>query len=242
MATFNIILMKIIGIVGGLGPEATVDYYKELIGFAGKLNNGESFNYPEIIIYSANLGKFIGKLQKEDYAGAAGYISECISKLEAAGADFAAISANTPHLLFDEIQKQVSIPLISIVESCRERAEQMGVKRCGLLGTKFTMNASFYSEVFAKNNIEVIPPEKKDIERINELLFTEMEHGIFKESSKLEILDMVQKMVNTQKIDSVILGCTEFPIMFREDEYLGLPFLNTTRIHVEAIMKRSLNA
>jgi len=233
--------MKTIGIVGGLGPEATVDYYKEMIGLVAQKNNGDSFDFPEIIVYSVNMETFIGRLRKKDYAGAAAYLSGCINKLAAAGAAFAAISANTPHLLFNEIQSSVSLPLVSIVEPCRQRAKQLGVKRCGLLGTAFTMNASFYADVFAQDNIEVVSPEGKDIERINELLFTEMEHGIFKESSKLEMLDIVQKMKKSQWIDSVILGCTEFPILFREEEYLGLPFLNTTRIHVEAIIEMSLN-
>ncbi len=233
--------MKTIGIIGGLGPEATVDYYKEIINQVKDMNRGDSLSYPEIIIYSVNMETFIGRLEKNDYDGAARYISGCVSKLEAAGADFAAISANTPHLLFDEIQKNVSIPLVSIVETCRERVKQKGLKRCGLLGTKFTMNATFFSEVFAKDNIEVVSPGKKDIERINELLFSELELGIFKESTQTELLGIIQKMIDSYKIDSVILGCTEFPIMFREEEYLGLPFLNTTRIHVEAIVEQAMN-
>ena len=234
--------MKTIGLIGGLGPEATLDYYREMIGLVAEKNNNESFNYPEIIVYSVNMETFIGRLRRKDYSGAAGYLSGCINKLAAAGAEFAAISANTPHLLFSEIQNSVSIPLISIVEACRKRAEQMGVKRCALLGTKFTMIASFYSEVFAKSNIDVFSPGEKEIERINELLFTEMEHGIFKDSSRLEILEIVQKMIDSQNVDAVILGCTEFPILFREKEYLGLPFLYTTRIHVEEIIDRSMNS
>ena len=233
--------METIGIIGGLGPEATVDYYKEMIGLVAQKNGEESLNYPEIIVYSVNMETFIGRLRKKDYSGAAGYIAGCINKLAAAGATFAAISANTPHLLFNEIQKNVSIPLVSIVETCRIRAEQLGVKRCGLLGTEFTMNASFYADEFAQSNIEVVSPEKVDIERIDELLFTEMEHGIFKERSKSEILEIVGKMIEKQKIDAVILGCTEFPILFRDKQYLGIPFLNTTRIHVEAIIERSLD-
>jgi aspartate racemase len=88
----------------------------------------------------------------------------------------------------------------------------------------------------------VFSPGEKEIERINELLFTEMEHGIFKDSSRLEILEIVQKMIDSQNVDAVILGCTEFPILFREKEYLGLPFLNTTRIHVEEIIDRSISS
>lgn len=231
--------MRKIGLIGGLGPESTLDYYKEMIGLAGQLNKGAELNYPEIIIYSVNMNKFITKLQNRDYSGAAGYLSDCINKLAAAGADFAAISANTPHMLFDQIEKDVNIPLISIVETCREKAVRLGLKKCGLLGTKFTMKASFFADEFAKSGIEVISPNDIDIERINDFLFNELEHGIFKESTKKEILEIIDKMKDEKGIDSVILGCTEFPLMYREDEYLGIPFLNTSRIHVEKIIEES---
>ena len=102
------------------------------------------------------------------------------------------------------------------------------------------MVASFFSVVLAKDNIEVISPDEDDVERINELLFTELELGIFKESTKKELLQIVQKMIDKRQIDSLILGCTEFPIMFTQEEYLGIPFLNTTRIHVEAILEKGM--
>jgi len=102
------------------------------------------------------------------------------------------------------------------------------------------MNADFYPDAFAKEVIEIIPPEKNEVARINELLFTELELGIFKASTKAELLGMVQGMIERQGIDSLILGCTEFPLMFTDKEYLGMPFLNTTRIHVESIVKKSL--
>jgi aspartate racemase len=232
--------MKTIGILGGLGPEATIDYYKEIINFVNNKNIKGSLAYPEIIIFSVNMARFIGYLDAKDNAAAISYISDCILKLEAAGADFAAISANTPHLFFNEIRKRVKIPLISIVATCLKRAKQMGLKRCGLFGTRFTMNGNFYPEVFEQDGIHIVIPEKNDIERINNLLFTELELGIFKESTRLDLLEIVQKMKSEHQIDSLILGCTEFPILFTEDKYLGLPFLNTTRIHVEAIVKYSL--
>jgi aspartate racemase len=230
--------MKTIGIIGGLGPEATIDYYKEMIQQVNLTD--KTLNYPEIVIFSVTMRKFIEKLKSGDKVGAAEYIMECVLKLEAAGVDFAAISANTPHLFFDEIQEKVNVPLISIVEVSRIKAKQMGLKRCGLFGTKFTMDASFFSDVFAKDNIEVISPDEDDVERINELLFTELELGIFKESTKKELLQIVQKMIDKRQIDSLILGCTEFPIMFTQEEYLGIPFLNTTRIHVEAILEKGM--
>ena len=232
--------MKTIGILGGLGPEATVDYYKEIIKQVSVINNDGSLNYPEIVIYSVNMAEFISMLEKGDFNKAIDYISDCILKLANTGVDFTAISANTPHLFFKEIQSNVPIPLISIVETCKEKAKDMGLKRCGLFGTKFTMNATFFYDVFAKENIRVISPDENEIQRINNLLFTELEKGIFKKDTKTELLGMVSGMIERQRIDSLILGCTEFPLMFDEEKYLGIPFLNTTRIHVAEIVKQCL--
>ena len=226
--------MTTIGIVGGLGPEATVDYYNELINLFKSKNNG-ALDYPHTVIYSVNLSHFIGLMNKPDFEAAAAYIASAIDKLKLAGADFAAISANTPHLLFDQIKAKTNLPLISIVESCRQRASAMGIKRCGLIGTKFTMNNSFYRDTFAKADIDVVVPSAAQIDRIHHLLFTELELGIFRDDTNSELLQIVQTMMDSRQIDSLILGCTEFPLMFTEGVYLGIPFLNTTRIHVEAI-------
>lgn len=232
--------MKTIGIVGGLGPEATIDYYKEMISGFNEINREGSLNYPEIVIYSVNMSKFIGFLDKDMYPEAAGYISASVNKLKDAGADFAAISANTPHLLFREIQSKSKLPLISIVEACAEKAAQIKVKKCGLLGTRFTMNATFYKEAFAAYDIDVVSPDPSQIEFINRKLFTELEVGVFREETKSYFLKIIEEMKARDGIDSVILGCTEFPIMFTEEEYLGIPFLNTTRIHVNKIIRECI--
>jgi aspartate racemase len=232
--------MKTIGIIGGLGPEATIDYYKAIISHFNGLNTEVKLNYPEIIIYSANLSHLIGLMDVKKYNEAVDYISGCIDKLRKAGADFVAISANTPHLLFDEIQAKSQLSLISIVESVRNVAEQKGLKKAGLIGTKFTMQSDFYQNVFNKSGIEIITPNLSDIELIHHKLFSEIELGIFKEETRMEILAVVQRMRATDQIDSLILGCTEFPIMFTQPEYLGIPFLNTTGIHVDAIIAECL--
>lgn len=232
--------MKKIGIIGGLGPEATVDYYKEIIGYFNSINANGNLNYPEIIIYSVNMGEFLQYFIDKEFDKAVNYMVNRIERLKDSGADFAAISANTPHLLFNQYQAKTKIPLISIVECCREQAFKLGLKRCALLGTKFTMKADFYKNSFHKSGIEVISPNELEIEFINEKLFSEIELGIFKEETKQELLVIVQKMKKQHKIDSVILGCTEFPLMFKDEKYFDIPFLNTTRIHVEGIIKECL--
>ncbi len=232
--------MKTIGILGGLGPEATVDYYREIIRGFNEINREGSLNYPEIIIFSVNMSRFIGFLDVQNYEAAAEYIAGAINKMAAAGADFAAISANTPHLLFPEISSKVKLPLISIVEACAGKARQLGVKRCGLLGTRFTMSSTFYGDIFQKYGIEVISPDQEQIKSIHQKLFTELEVGIFREETKQFFLGILEKMKIRDGIDSVILGCTEFPIMFTEEQYLDIPFLNTTRIHVHEIIKECI--
>lgn len=233
--------MKTIGILGGLGPEATADYYKEIIKGFNRVNKSGTLDYPEIIVYSVTMSRFIKLLEDKLYSQAVDYLVTCINRIKLAGAEFAVISANTPHLLFDEIQSKVELPLISIVEVCAQKAKSIGVKNCALFGTKFTMQNDFYSRIFKMNNIEIVVPPKTQIDFINSKLFNELELGIFKDETKQELLNIVKYLVDFQKIDSVILGCTEFPIMFQEAEYLGIPFLNTTQLHVEAIIKQSLN-
>ena len=227
--------MKRIGIIGGLGPEATVDYYKEIIN-AFKNGNGD-LDYPEIIIYSVNMAHFIGLMREKKYDHATAYISEKIEGLKQAGADFAALSANTPHQLFDQLRERSGIPLISIVEATCNEAKSKELKRAGLFGTEFTMNASFFPDVFKKKGIEVIMPGEEDKELINYKLFSEIELGIFKDETRELLIGIIEKMVREQHIDSLILGCTEFPLILTAETYAGIPILNTTKIHVESIAK-----
>ncbi len=231
--------MKKIGIIGGLGPEATIDYYKEIIN-RFKNDEGE-LNYPEIIIYSVNMADFLKPMNSKQWDEAADYILERITALKNAGAEFAAISANTPHLLFEKIKAKSPLHLISIVEATRAEASSRGLKRTGLIGTRFTMNASFYPETFRKYNMEVIVPTEREKALINRKLFSEIELGIFKDDTRQELIDITQRMVNDDKIDSMILGCTEFPLILPEKEYAGVPMLNTTAIHVDAIVAYCLS-
>jgi aspartate racemase len=227
-------IMKRIGILGGLGPEATLDYYREIIN-AFK-SRDSSLNYPEIIIYSVNMSEFLLLMKNRDYEKLVTYMLRILDGLKNGGADFAAISANTPHLVFDSLQEKSDIPLISIVESTCKEALRLGLKRPGLFGTGFTMNATFYQEVFSRQGIEIILPGLQDRQMIDEKLFSEIELGIFKEETRRQLVDIIGNMVRLQRIDSLILGCTEFPLILTEKSYAGIPMLNTTKIHVEAIV------
>jgi aspartate racemase len=232
--------MRRIGLIGGMGPESTLDYYNSIIN--SFKNEQGILNYPEIIIYSLNLSEFIDLMKKKKYDAVVELMVDKISSLKKAGAEFAAITANTPHMLFTRIMEKSSLPLISIVEATCEETRRRGFKKPGLFGTGFTMAGTFFQEVFNRFGIPVEVPEDEDRTIINEKLFSEIELGIFKDETRNLLISHIHKLVETKQIDSLILGCTEFPLILAENEYAGIPMLNTTKIHVDAIVKECRGA
>ena len=225
--------MKRIGIVGGIGPESTVDYYKLIIGaFHEKQTD---LGYPEIIIYSANLSNLMRILETKDWENLTDWLLEKVVALHKAGAEFAVIGSNTPHIVFDKVSSRSPIPMLSIIEETRKNAQKRGLKKLGLLGTRFTMESDFFKKPFGDNEMAVVVPEKEDQELIHHRLFSEIELGIIKDSTREELLSIVKKMIDRHSIDALILGCTEVPLILNKDEF-GIPFLNTTAIHAESIV------
>jgi len=225
--------MKTIGLIGGLGPESTVDYYKEIISVFN--TKYAELAYPEIIVYSVNINEFMQFVEVKNWQELSKWLLEKIVSIHRAGAEFAAIASNTPHILFEEIESKSPIPLLSIVESTCTKAQDMGVKNVGLMGTKLTMEADFYKTPFISKGISVIVPSEEEQQFIHQKLFSEIELGIFKESTREELLAIAKRMVEQEGIDSLILGCTELPLILTESKF-GIPFLNTTVIHCENII------
>lgn len=226
--------MKKIGIIGGIGPESTLDYYRGIID--AFRSSGGAVNYPEIIIYSANLTELLEIMERQDLAALTDWLVARTKALARAGADFAAMASNTPHVVFPAVARRSPLPLLSLIEAVCRKAQALGVKRPALLGTGFTMAADFYPQAFAAAGIPLVIPNKEEREYIHEKLFTEIELGIIKDSTRNTLLGIVETMIARDGIDSVILGCTELPLILDRDAF-GLPFLNTTAIHVEAIVQ-----
>lgn len=226
--------MKNIGIIGGLGPESTLDYYKGIISAFAEA--GANYNYPQIFIHSLNLRQVLDMFDQNAWDQLAALLVDSAQTLHAAGADFAVIASNTPHLVFDQVQAASPLPLISIVEATCCHAQGLGLKRPGLLATATTMASDLYQKAFAPQGMEVTPPATQEQGLIQERLFSEIERGIFKDSTRDDLLGIVTNMQERHGIDSVILGCTELPLILTRD-YLGLPFLNTTAIHVAAMVE-----
>ena len=230
--------MKNIGIIGGIGPESTADYYKEIISVFN--TKYADIAYPEIIIYSANLNELMDFVNAKQWQRLSEWLLEKITCLHRAGADFAAIASNTPHIVFDEIKSKSPIPLLSIVESTCAKVQDMELKNIGLMGTRLTMEANFYKKPFISKEISVVVPLEEEQQFIHHKLFSEIELGIFKESTKNQLLAIAKRMVEQDEIDSLILGCTELPLILTESKF-GIPFLNTTAIHCESIITHCIN-
>src|SRR5436190_7867333 len=152
--------MKTLGMIGGVGPESTIDYYQNIIALYRKRK--PDGHYPQFVINSVDLQKGIDFLEAKDLAGMTDFLLSEIDKLPRAGAEFGIIAANTPHIVFDEVKARSPIPVISIVEAACDHVKQRNFKRLALFGTRYTMQANFYQKVFAREGIELVVPEPKD--------------------------------------------------------------------------------
>lgn len=229
--------MKKIGLIGGIGPESTVDYYKLIIG-AFREKYAERGN-PDIIVYSADLFRVVQIMEAGDWKLLTDWLVEKVCALHDAGAEFVAIGSNTPHVVFDQVRARSPIPLLSIVEETRRVAHQRGFRKIGLLGTRFTMESDFYQKSFTEEGMTLYVPEKEDRDLIHHRLFTEIELGIIKDSTRRELLTIIERMIAQHSLDAVILGCTELPLILTQDEF-GVPLLNTTAIHAASIVNTCL--
>lgn len=225
--------------IGGVGPESTIDYYGSIVARYRKAR-GDG-NYPQFLINSINLKKGTDLIGAGDLAGLTNFLVEEIGKLAKAGADFGLISANTPHLVFDEVQRQSPIPLISIVEATARAAQAMNLKRLGLFATRFTIAAKFYPKTFSNYGIEIIEPTPADQDFIHDKYMNELVNGIFSDETRDALLAIIDKLMRDQQIDGVILGGTELPLILRDETHNGIPLLNTTRIHVETAVAEMLS-
>lgn len=228
--------MKTLGIIGGIAPESTIDYYRTIIGLYRERKPDGS--YPPILINSIDLQRVLATVGAGELDALTDWMVTELEKLEGAGADFAIMASNTPHLVFDKIEQRASIPLISIVVATCEVARTRGLQRLALFGTKFTMQGRSYRDVFARNNIAVVVPNAADQDYIHEKYMGELVAGVFLPETRAGLLAIVDRLARQAGIDGVILGGTELPLVLRDPAHDGIPLLNTTRIHCEAAVER----
>ncbi len=231
--------MKTAGIIGGIGPESTVDYYRQMVALYRQRRPDGSF--PPILINSIDMTRMLDLIGTGKMAEVAEYLAGAVKKLERAGADFALMAANTPHIIFDQIQRRAPIPMISIVEATCDVAKSRGLTRLGLFGTRFTMQGSFYPDVFFKQGIEIFAPSEDDQNYIHEKYMGELVHAVYLDETRRCLLNIVDRLIEQQHIQGLILGGTELPLILRDETYRDIPLLDTTRIHVERAVSRILS-
>ena len=231
--------MKILGIIGGLGPESTIDYYQKIIALYRERTGDGS--YPEFIINSVNLRKGLEFMDANDLGGMADFLLEAIGRLARAGADFGVISANTPHIVFDDVAPKSPIPLISSVEATCATAKTQNLRRLALFGTRYTMQANFYPKVFSREGIALLVPGREDQDYLHEKYFSELVPGKFLPETRAGLLAILDRMKAKSGIDGVILAGTELPLILRDAQHNGISFLNTTKIHCKAAVAEMLS-
>ncbi len=227
--------MKKLGLVGGMGPESTVPYYQGVV-YGVQRRVGRSF-FPRVAIESVDVFEVLRLCGEQKFDELTAYLMDALQSLADGGADFAALSANTPHIVFDRLQRQSPVPLVSIVEAARDEAVRLKKRRLGLLGTVFTMTGDFFKAPFTESGIEILVPPADEMEEVNRKISTELELGIVKEETLARFRQIIARMKREHGIEGVLLGCTELPLLLN-DETSPVPCLDTMKIHIAALVDR----
>lgn len=227
--------MKKLGLIGGMGPESTIPYYHDIVHGV----HARAQRFPLMTIESVDVFHVL-RLESEGRLGElADYLSAAIGRVAAAGAEVGALCANTPHLVFDELQARSPIPLVSIVDACRDEAARRGFSKLGLLGTAPTMEADFYHKAFRDAGMELVVPSEDDQRYVAQKISEELEFGILRDDTRVGLAGVVRRMRDAQGIQAVVLGCTELPLILN-DGVTCVPCLDTISIHVASLVEAVL--
>jgi aspartate racemase len=218
--------MKTAGIIGGIGPESTIEYYRQII--AAYRQRQRDGSYPSLLINSIDMKKMLDLIGANELAAVTQYLLGEVQKLAQAGADFGALASNTPHLVFDALNHQSPIPLISIVETACDAAKALGLRRIGLFGTRFTMQGRFYADVFSRAGIALVAPSPDEQTYIHDKYMGELVNGVVLPETRERLLAIVARLKDEEGIGGLILGGTELPSILGGDMGQGIPFLDTT--------------
>ncbi|MCL1802078.1 MAG: amino acid racemase [Eubacteriaceae bacterium] len=224
--------MKRVGIIGGLGPASTVDYYNGIISASRAI---ESSAYPEIIIYSVDMIEMMAYAEAEDWGSLAEMLRNAVWKLADAGAEVAAMACNTTHIVYNQIAEKSALPLISIVSAACDEMQKLGVQRAAVIGTAFTMRSGLYTDALSRRGIKPILPSESEQGEIASLIYPNLEDGIVIAKDKERMLEIAEKLIRENDADCLLLGCTELPLMIKGGD-LDTVLINTTQIHIGAIV------
>jgi aspartate racemase len=231
--------MNKIGIIGGIGPESTVEYYRLLIKlFRAKLDTNQ---YPEILLHSIDMTEMLGYVFNNQLDKLVEFLKSKIQILEKSNVDYVALASNTPHLVFDKLAESVNVKMISIVEETCKVISKSGIKKVGLLGTKSTMSKGFYQKVGENNRIKIVIPNVENQNYIHEKYMDELVFNEIIPETKKHLIRIINELEVNENIEGIVLGGTELPLILKQEDFNNLKVFNTTEIHVNAILNKMLN-
>lgn len=222
-------IMKTIGLIGGMSWESTITYYKTINTIVKKELGG--LHSAKCLLYSVDFQEIEECQSTSNWEESAKILSDVAQRLEKGGADFIVICTNTMHKVADEISENISIPLLHIAEATSQELIANNIGKIALIGTKYTMEEDFYTSKLISNGITVIVPEIEDRIIINDVIYNELCLGVISEKSKLVFLEIINKLKKTG-IQGVILGCTEIGLLIQQND-TSIPLFDTALIHAK---------
>lgn len=226
--------MKKIGLVGGMGPASTVEYYFGLIKKTRETFGDEE--YPKIVIDSVNINAVTECLRLSHRDSCADLMVRSVNDLAKAGAQVAALTANTVHIVFDKMKDRFEIPVVSIVDAVADEILKMKYQKVLILGTAFTMNSKMYDEALMRLGVAAVLPSEDEKAQVNAMINSDLENGIIIPGNKAKMISIIEKYLRSKAIDSVLLGCTELPLLIKPED-ISVPIVNSTQIHIDALFR-----
>jgi len=224
--------MKKIGLVGGIGPASTVQYYLGLIE-VGRRTLGV---YPEIVIDSVDMAAHDRALAARDDDGLCRSLLASLSGLKAAGAEIAAITANAEHIVWDQIRGRSPLPLISIMDAAAGEILRAGFRRVLVFGTAVTLRSRLYEAALAPHGVTAIIPSGADIDRIDRLIYPNLENGIVCPADRKQLIDLAEAYIAKEQADALLLACTELPLAIKAED-ISVPVLDSAALHIQEIFR-----
>lgn len=225
-----------LGLIGGIGPESTISYYKAITAAYYQ----QTGNFPRLNIESLSVFNVLHYVDRGDQDGLANYIAAGIHELENGGADVAALTGITPHMVIKQVKERTAIPIVSLLDTTRMAIQNMGADNVLLLGTKQTLQDGFFAQYLTDHGIQVTIPAAEDVNYIGQKIETELELGIVRHETKAQMQRIVERTAANHHNDLVILGCTELPLIFKQ---MALPVktLDVTDYHIQKLVSMLVN-
>ncbi|MBC7949661.1 MAG: aspartate/glutamate racemase family protein, partial [Chitinophagaceae bacterium] len=225
--------MKTLGLIGGMSWVSTIDYYKMINeGINDRLGG---LNFSQCLIYSFNYADIKRNNDANDWEANFEMVSAACQHLKNAGANGLVLCANTMHLIADRVESAVGLPLIHIASATADSLRHQGLRKVGLLGTRFTMEREFFTTKLIEQNVQAIIPEEEDRQFVHETIFEELGRGLALDTTKARYISIIEDLV-TQGAEGIILGCTEIPLLVKQED-VSVPIFDTARIHAAAAVE-----